>query len=264
MNKKLRIGLFLAALGICCAAVAHAGEKVRAEGRYVSTHLTHLLPFTAVEVHGDILADIRQLPGQEVTVSGHANLAELAHVWVEDNTLKIDYARPVHVRGKDTLRVSVFMPDITALTVRNRGQIKVYGPVRTTDIALTADDNGVLDMDSLQADRIRLHARQHAHLDVEHIQTAHLEAAQFDKAKIELSGFAENAQLVNHGSNDLEADELRTNQTHAAVHGTGDVDVFAVKTLKASAHSKGSINYHGAPVLTREGNMKKIKPVFED
>ncbi len=264
MKKKMKILFAVAALGCFGAAAAHAADTVRAEGRYISNALTNLTPFNAVEVHGDIKVDIRQQPQQEVTLSGRANLAELANVRVENNTLLIDYKRPIHVRGKDTLHVSVFMPELTALTAKNRGEINVYGPVKTNDISLTATDNGQIDMDALQADNVRLHAMKHAQLDVEHINTQKLEVAQFDKAEIDLSGFAEHAQLVNHGSKELDASDLRTNQAHAAVHGSGDVEVFAVKTLKASAHGHGTIDYHGAPVLTLEGNVKKIKPAFED
>ncbi len=264
MKKKLTVLLAVAALGVFSAAAAHAAETVRAEGRYISHALTDLTPFNAVEVHGDIKVDIRQHPQQEVTLSGRANLAELANVRVENNTLLIDYKRPIQVRGKDTLHVSVFMPELTALTAKNRGEINVYGPVKTNDIFLTATDNGQIDMDALHAENVRLHAMKHAQLDVEHINAQKLEVAQFDKAEIDLSGFAEHAQLVNHGSKDLDASDLRTNQAHAAVHGRGRVEVFAVKTLQAGAHGHGMIEYHGAPILTREGNIKKIRPVFED
>lgn len=264
MKKKLLMLVIFAALGVLCAAVAKAAEHIRAEGRYVSNLVDPLPSFNAVEVSGDINVDIRQLPEQKVTLSGRANLAQLANVRVENNTLMIDYARPIHVRGKDTLHVSVFMPEITALTVRNRGKINVYGPVKTTEIALTATDEGSLDMDALHADKVRLQAMKKAELDVENINTPHLEAAQFDKAEIELSGFAETAILANHGAEDLDASSLRINQGTAIVKGSGDMEVFAVKTLKAAAHSSGHIAYHGAPLLTREGHLKKIKPAFED
>ncbi len=264
MKKKLFILVVFTALGILYAAAGYAAESVRAEGRYTSTLLAELPPFNAVEVNGDIKVDIRQLPGQKVTLSGRANLAQLANVRVEKDTLLIDYVRPIHVRGKDTLHVSVFMPEITALTVRSRGEINVYGPVKTTDIALTATDDGDLDMDALHADKVRLQVMKNAHLDVENIRTAHLEAVQFDKAEMELSGYAENASLTNHGSEDLDASSLRINQGSVAVNGSGDLEVFAVKTLKVVAKGRGNIAYHGAPLLTREGNLKKIKPAFED
>jgi len=40
--------------------------------------------------------------------------------------------------------------------------------------------------------------------------------------------------------------------------------VFAMETLKAEALGRGKIVYHGQPVLTRGGNMKRIQPAFED
>lgn len=262
--KKITLLAVLGVLGILCAQNVPAAETVRAEGRYTSTTLTDLHPFTSLEVNGDVKVTLRQLPTQTVTVSGRANLVALANVRVENDTLKIEYKRPVHVRGKDTLHVSVFMPQINALTARQEGIIHVYGTVNTPALTLTATDKGTIDIDGLTADTLRVHAMKNAEIDVEKLNAPLLDATQFDKAEIDFSGYAEKAKLVNNGRKNIEADNLRINHAHVIVNGHGDVEVFAVKTLQASANAHGEIKYHGAPVLTWEGNSHKIKPVFED
>jgi len=262
--KKITLLAVLGVLGILCAQNVPAAETVRAEGRYTSTTLTDLHPFTSLEVNGDVKVTLRQLPTQTVTVSGRANLVALANIRVENDTLRIEYKRPIHIRGKDTLHVSVFMPQINALTARREGSIHVYGAVNTPELILTATDKGNIDIDGLTADTVRVQAMKEAEIDVEKLNTQILDATQSDKAQLDFSGYAENAQLVNNGRKDIEADTLRINHAHVAVNGHGDVEVFAVKTLKASANGSGEIKYHGAPVLTWEGNSHKIKPVFED
>ena len=96
------------------------------------------------------------------------------------------------------------------------------------------------------------------------MQVKQLEAAAFNKAEVELSGFAEAAQLINNGSEDIDADGLRVLEGHVQVNGAGDVEVFVVNNLKAEALGRGEIIYHGSPVLVRSGNLKLIQPAFKD
>ena len=261
--KKIITLLAFATLGILSTRLALATETIRGEGRYASMSLADLPPFHAIQADGDVQVEIRQLSNPAVTLSGRANLVDLADVRVENNTLVIRYKRPIQVRGKETLHVSVFMPQVTALAAHQNSEINVYGAINTAQLTLTATDRAELNMDSVSADTIRAQASGQAEIDVERLQTNLLEATAADKATVDLSGYAENATLVNKSTKDIEADNLRINQAQVTVHGAGNVEVFAVKTLKASAHGSGEIKYHGAPVLTREGNFKKIKPVFD-
>ena len=262
MIQKVAFLLAAVFLGFLCATAVQA-ETVRGEGRYTSQTLTHLMPFNAVEVNGDIQVAVRQMPDQTVTLSGPANLAVLADVRVEKDTLVIDYKRPIHVRG-EALQVSVFVPELTALTVRGNGKLEVFGQAQADQLSLIAADHGKLSADSLQANQVRVQAMNHAEIDVERLNTQHLEAAAFDKAEIDLSGFAHKAVLTNHSTEDLEAEDLRVNDATATVNGSGDVSLFAMQTLKATANGRGKIEYHGTPVVTRAGNAKKIVPVFKD
>ncbi len=260
-----RLTFFLAAvfLGVLCASAVQAAETVRGEGRYVSQELT-LTPFTAIEVHGDIHVDIRQMPRQSVTVNGPSNLATLADVRVENNVLKVDYKRPIHVRGEEHLRVSIMVPELAALTVKSKGKIELLGQFKAADITMTAAEEGAIGADMLQADNLRIQAMNKAEVDLEHIQVKHVEAAAFNKAEIDLSGTADKAMLTNNGSKDMDAKDLRAHEVHAKNYGSGDIEVFAQKNLHAATHGHGLIEYHGAPVLTREGNVKKIRAAFDD
>lgn len=260
-----RLAFFLAAvfLGVLCAEAVQA-ETVRGEGRYVSQTMTTLTPFTAIEVHGDMKVAVRQMPQQSVTMSGQANLANMADIRVENKTLKIDYKRPIRVHGDDRLHVSVFVPELSALTVKNKGRIEMMGAFKATDLTMTATDEGFIGADMLQADKLRIQATDKAEVDLEHIQVQHLEAAAFNKAEIDLSGSAEKAVLTNNGSKDMDAKDLRVNHAQVKNYGSGDVEVFAMKNLHAAAHGHGLIEYHGAPVLNREGNLKKIRAAFND
>ncbi len=263
MIQKLAFFLASVFLGVLCASAVQA-ETIRGEGRYVSQELTTLTPFHAIEVHGDIKVSVRQMPTQSVTLSGPANLATLADIRVEDHTLKVDYKRPLHVRGEQTLQVSVFVPEIASLTVKNKGSIAILGEFKAADLVLNAMDEGSIEADMLHANQVRIQAMNKAEVDLEHLKAKHVEAAAFHKADIELSGSAEKAVLTNNGSGDIDAKDFRVNDMHAKNHASGDIEVFAMKNLHAAAHGHGLIEYHGAPVITREGNAKKIRAAFDD
>ncbi len=263
MMKKIVVLLTFAAIGMLLAATVQA-ETIRGEGRYVSNTLTHLTPFSKVDVRGEVQVDILQRDHQEVTVSGKTNLVALADIRVEDDTLVIDFKRPVHIKGSHALHVSVGVPGLEAVAVRGNGRVRMRGTFETPQLALSAADKSYLTGDGLKADLLRVQAAQTSEVDVERMQVKRLEAALFNKAEMELSGFAEDAQLINNGSEDIEADGLRVHEGHVQVNGTGDVEVFVVNNLKAEALGRGEIIYHGHPVLMRSGNLKLIQPAFED
>ncbi len=261
--KKIVVFLTFAAIGMLLAATVQA-ETIRGEGRYVSNTLTHLTPFTKVDVRGEAQVDIWQRDQQNVSVSGKANLVALSDIRVENDTLVIDFKRPVHVKGSHVLHVSVEVPSLDAITVRGEGRVRMRGTFETAQLALSAADKSYVTGEGLKADIVRVQATQHAEADLERINVKQLEAALFNKAEMELSGFAEKAQLVNNGSEDIDAAGLRVNEGHVQINGSGDVDVFAVNNLKAEALGRGEITYHGNPVLVRSGNLKLIQPAFED
>ena len=254
-------GAFLAILGM--AVVAQA-QTVRGEGRYVSNELTHLTPFKAIEIHGDAQVDVWQAEGQKVSISGKSNLVELADVRVEKDTLLIGFKHPVHIKGSHALHVTVGSNMLEAITAKERARVRVRGGLDTPKLVITASDQAYVTGDKIQGNHLRVQAMNKAEVDLERMRVKKLEAGLFDKAEMELSGAAEEAQLINNGSEKLEADGLRVTQAHVQINATGDVEVFATDTFKAEALGRGEIIYHGRPVLTRSGNLKRIKVAFED
>lgn len=263
MMKKLAVFLAFVALGMVLATVAQA-ETVRGEGRYMEKMMEPMPPFHAIDVRGDAQVDVWQKPEQGVMVSGKSNLVALADMRVEDKTLIIDFKRPVHVKGAHALHVTVMAPQLHAISVHGNGRVRVRGGMETTQLAVTAADKAYVTGDSMKADMLRVQAMNHAEVDLERLHAKELEVASFDKAEIELSGHAETANLTNNGHSDIDAADLRVNHAQAVVNAKGDVEVFAMHSLKAHANGSGKIEYHGQPTLTRGGNMKKIQPAFED
>ena len=259
MKKKTAVFLTFAALCISLAATTHA-TTVRGEGHYVEKTLSQLAPFHAIEVRGNAQVDVWQQPTQQVSVSGKQNLVALADIRVENNTLIVDFKQPVHIKGTHALQVTVAIPKVEALSVRGLGR----GPFENESLRISASDNAYLTANSLKAQNLWVQALNKAEIDLEHLTVQNLEAAIFDKAELELSGHAQTARLTNNSQEDIEADNLRVHQAQVIVNGKGDIEVFATQQLNAQASGPGKIKYHGQPLVTREGNLKKINPAFDD
>ena len=263
MMKKLAVFLSFVALGMVLATVAQA-ETVRGEGRYVEQTLEKLPPFHAIDVRGAAQVDVWQKDMQGVMVNGKSNLVELADIRVEDKTLIVDFKRPGHIKGTHALHVTVMAPQLHAISAHQNGRVRIRGGMDTTQLSLMANDKSYLTGDSIKADTLRVQAMNHAEIDLERLHAKDLEAASFDHAEIELSGHAQMARLTNNGHSDMDAADLRVNDAQAAVNAKGDVEVFAMHSLKAHANGHGEIKYHGQPTLTRGGNTQKIQPAFDD
>ena len=263
MKKIKAVFLTFAVLCIGWAATAHA-TTVRGEGHYVEKMLSQLAPFHAIDVRGNVQVDVGQQPQQQVSISGKQNLVALTDIRVENNTLIVDFKQPVHIKGTHALQVTVALPKVEALSVRNLGRVRIRGPFETESLRISASDNAYLAANSLKAQNLWVQALNKAEIDLEHITVQNLEAAIFDKAELELSGHAQTARLANNSQKDIEADNLRVAQAQVIVNDKGDIEVFATQQLNAQANGAGKIKYHGQPLITREGNLNKIKPAFED
>ena len=263
MIQKVIVFLSFTAIALALAVGVQA-QTVRGEGKYISNTLAQLAPFKSVEVRGDVRVDIWQRDVQRVSIHGKSNLVELADIRVEGDTLVIDFKRPIRVRGEHALHVDIETNQLEAVTVRAHGRVHVRDGFKVPMFIVLATDQAYITGNWMKIDMLRIQANHKAEIDFENIQANKLELALFDKAQVELSGFAEQAKLINYGSEDLEAADLRVNQAHVQLNGSGDGDIFATQTLQAEAFGRGKIIYHGRPVLTKGGNVKQIRPAFKD
>ena len=238
------------------------GEKmqtVEGYGRYVSRNIEQLPAFTAVEVRGDAEVDFMQHSNAMVTVSGRENLVSFSDVRVENGVLIIGFNRPVHIRGEHHLRVSVSAPELSAVSVSQEGEFEVRGSLDAAHLKLTAMQDGEISIDYVQANVIEISAsgRSEIELNRMHVQRVNAEAS--DRADIDLSGMADSATLVNNGSGEIDADDLRVITAYATTNASGDIKVYASDALYAQANGRGKIEYKGYPAtVKKEGNAKKI------
>ncbi len=256
--KKISL-LFLAALLVAAPAFAEKLQSVTGRGRYVSRDVHNLPAFYAVEVRGDIEVDFMQDKNASVTVSGRENLVELSQVQVKDGVLVVAFKRPVRVRGEYELRVAVRAPELTAVTASQSGEFDLRGSLDTPQLELTTDQDSDISMDYVNADTITATAYDRSDIELGRVHAQQIHATAEGRSDVDLSGAAEEAVLVNNGSGEIDADDLRAVTVRATANASGKIKVNASDALYAEANGRGRIEYRGYPsTLRKEGNAKKV------
>ena len=249
----------LALLLLTMPSFAEKMQTVMGAGSYVSKNIENLSAFNAVEVRGDAEVDFMQMPNTVVTVSGRENLVSLADIRVEKGVLIIGFTRPVHIRGEHHLRIAVSAPELTAVSVRQRGEFEVRGSLHTSSLALSAEQDGEITMDFIQADQIEATASGRADIELSRARVQQLKASVSDRAAIDVAGLADQATFINEGHGEIDADNFHANKVNANNYASGKIKVYATEALYAQANGRGKIEYKGNPrALHREGNLRKI------
>ena len=252
-----KISLFLLAALLAAAPVF--AESVTGRGRYVSRDVNHLPAFHAVEVRGDIEVDFMQDKITSVTVSGRENLVALSDVRVENGVLVVSFTRPVRVRGEYELRVAVRAPELTAVTASQSGEFDLRGSLDANQLTLTTDADSDISMDYVNADTITVAAYDRSDIELGRVHVRQVKATADGRADVDLSGMAEEAVLINNGSGEIDADDLRAVTVRATTNASGKIKVNASEALYAQANGRGRIEYRGYPsTLRKEGNARKV------
>ena len=240
-------------------AWAQKMQTVEGYGRYVSRSLKNLPAFNAVEVRGDAEVDFMQSEEVAVTVSGRENLVSFADVRVEEGVLVVGFTRPIHIRGEHHLRVAVSAPDLTKVSVSQGGEFEVRGSLQTQDLKLSALQDSEISIDYLQAHSVEAVASGRAEVELNRIHTQRLNATVSDRADMDFAGETQDAVLVNNGSGEIDADDLRATFAYVTNNASGKIKVNTSEALYAQANGRGRIEYRGYPsTLRKEGNARKV------
>ncbi len=265
MKKRNILLLAVCALLVAAPSFGQKMESISGTGRYMSKNVENLPAFTAVDVRGDAEVDFVQSAAPSVTISGRENLVELLEVRVENDALVVEFSRPVHIRGEHHLRVAVAAPVLRSVAVTHGGEFELRGMLKAEDLVFSAAQDSEISADYVMASVVAVSATGRAEVELERLSADKVYASADDQAEISLSGSARAAFLTNNGAGDIDADDLHAGTAQVTVNASGDIKVYASKTLNATANGRGRIEYKGYPVtLKREGKIKKIRQERDD
>lgn len=263
MKKWIICLLGVLAVGSASDAVAAKTEKITASNHYISKDVAGLPEFSALSVSDDIDVVFRQsVAGQSaVNIYGADNAVDRVTVDVRNGVLNVQYDRPVMFRGEKKLTVSVSGPKLMRAAVSRGADLEIKGAFTADMLELEAGGKSEISMESADVKMISVRAEGDSDIDLERVAAGVLRVSVYGKSDADVNGTVTQAILENHGSGDIDAEDLRAQNVQAIVHGSGDIKCFAAQKLDAQANGRGTIEYKGMPSeLKKSGSVKKIMP----
>ncbi|MFY7899968.1 MAG: head GIN domain-containing protein [Chitinophagaceae bacterium] len=186
----------------------------------VSTRSLTVAPFSKVESHYDISANISYGATQQISVSGYNNLLDILDVKVENGILKLKYNTTYNSVRNGNIVADIKIPTIEKASIHGSGNLSINNFTNASNIETLIHGSGNILVNN----------------------------SKFQTAKLSI-----------HGSGKIEARELEANLAEANIYGSGNINITVSNHLKASIYGSGSIYYWGnASVETNQQGSGRI------
>lgn len=231
-----RLSLLLAAaLALLAACGLFQDEDTRiitGSGRVTSeTRPVAGIDSVTLEGLGDVV--VQEGAAEALTIEAEDNLIPLITSEMQGATLRLGFDRAT---WRDTLRPT--QPIRFVLTVRDLRAFDLTG-------------SGSFQANSLHSPSLTLRLSGTGDLTIEHLDSQSLEVRLEGTGNITLAGQVNEQSVEITGSGQYQAGDLESQTARVTVSGTGDAVVWVQTDLAASLSGTGTINYWGAPSLSR-------------
>ena len=224
MKKSyLLIAVCLMVLSTACAQ--WNSEKIRGNGDMV-TQTRNVGDYDGVKLVGSM--NVQLVSGSEgkLSIEAESNLQEYIVTEVKDGMLKITTEKGYNLSPKEEILITVPVESISELSVTGSGDIWTKDKLRSSNMKIQVTGSGDLKLD---------------------LEVQDLEGMVTGSGDIEIMGKSQNLDCTVTGSGDFDAFGLQADNVEARVSGSGDIMVYAAKSLKASVSGSGDITYKGNP-----------------
>lgn len=126
-----RLALITLLLGVTITSCRKA--RIKASGD-VTTEMRTVSTFDGVDVQDAIEVDIIQSPTQSVEVTTNSNLHEYIVTSIQSGKLVIRLKNNVHIKNDPTIKVKVYINDLTSLKASGASKVEVLGSFITNSI----------------------------------------------------------------------------------------------------------------------------------
>ncbi|MDD5368090.1 MAG: DUF2807 domain-containing protein [Anaerolineaceae bacterium] len=178
---------------------------------------------------GDLI--VKQSEEEELIVEAEESVLPYVTTDVHNHRLVIEYRNPLVL---DTSR----RPIVYHLSVKEILGIDITGA-------------GTLESDHITSSTLRLGVGGSGTIQVDDLQAEKVVVAISGTAQVELTGKAMQEEITVSGSATVQAWGLICQSARVRVSGTAKVTVRAVDTLEVSISGMGTVEYFGAPRITR-------------
>ena len=203
-------------------------------------------PFRGVELDGSFDVSITQGVQQNVVVLGNENIIDKLKMDVLNGILYISL-EPGNYLNYD-LEVRLTVPNIDYVSLSGSGDIKLGTFVGIEKLTVKLDGSGDIDsegvLEVLSATEIELDGS--GDIDLK-LKSNSVVASLDGSGDIDLEGTTSTLEVRLDGSGDIKAFKMESLETEAYLEGSGNVNVYASKILKATLDGSGDIRYKGEP-----------------
>lgn len=205
------------------------GSSEKIKGNNEMTQQTRSVgDYDQISVSG--MMEVELVSGQEgkIQVEAESNLMEYIETEVNNGHLKISVKKGVNLQPSNNNKIKLVVPfeDINKVALTGSGEIFNSNEIKSRDFEVSLTGSGNINL---------------------LLVSQNLEGKLTGSGDVNLRGKAENFDVRVTGSGDFKAFDLRSRIVHAAVMGSGDIEVNPEEELNARITGSGDITYSGNP-----------------
>ena len=238
--KKLFVFLIVAVVFFSsCRFVT--GERIRGNGN-VRTETRSPGSFRSVASHGSF--DVFVSSGEQaVKIEAEDNLLPYIETYVEGYTLHVETKDNYWLRPGRKVKIFVSSPDYES--IRSYGSGDIIGESKITN-----------------SSKLELGVNGSANIKMD-INAPEINTETNGSGDIFLKGETKSFEGEIHGSGNIKALDLRSNDATIKIYGSGDADVFVNGKLDVHVAGSGDVNYKGnaqiSSSIAGSGRVKKVE-----
>lgn len=236
--KKI-ITVFLPAFVLLNACMN--GHRVKGDGN-MTTKTIRQGDFNGVELNSSFDVYLTQGSEAGVRIEAEQNILSYIDVHVENGVLKIGSKENVWLDPGRTVKIYITAPSYNS--IQNTGSGSVTGQTKITNdtkLKLGQSGSGELSLD---------------------VDAPEITADISGSGTVTLSGETKKISAVLTGSGDIKAFDLKSEESHLQMTGSGDIEIYASVELDVRITGSGDIHYKGSPQvksnITGSGEVTKV------
>jgi hypothetical protein len=236
--KKLYMVLLMCA-GIACNNIS----SKRIEGNGVSAMQEREVgDFAGVSGMGHMEIIVNNGPSHTIKIEGDQNLLEYIETRNNGDVVEVHTKDGYNLRSKKPIRIYATAPAFSSLKVAGSGDIRSEGKIISNELYTEVSGSGNISLE----------------VDAPRIKT---EIA--GSGAVTLHGTTRDFLAQVSGSGEIRAFRLLSENTEVDIAGSGDVEVYASKSLDIDIAGAGDVRYKGNPGVKQNiagsGNISRVE-----
>lgn len=254
-HQKMVIFLMMGALVIMSCRLPFSApdlpDVIEGSGIVISEH-REVQDFDRIQLTGAGDVIITQGQVELVTVEADDNLLPYIETEVRAGKLILGFTDEVaakSIRPSQVIKFYVNLIDINGLEISGAGDI--YSEFLNTE-RLKVEVGGASDIiiDQLITEQFDIEVNGSSDIQIEQLSAQDVDVNINGSADINLSGGTYEQNISIDGSCNYLAPDLHSQLGYVAIHGIGDVTVWAVDILDVHIPGTGTVSYYGDPVIS--------------